>query len=192
MFDETMTCFYKLNFPVKFLQENVDLSNFEDPKRRTFSVKTRNYITPEAFDFLCSLGVQPNLYSYMFLRKPLETSAIHTDNVGPGIKRIWAINYIWGTSSSNMAWYRPLDPTKKKDILATTAGSGYIEYQIDEVEKIEERSVSGLFLTRTDVPHSVTNYDPNNKRWSISVRAADVLYDWDRIVKTLDPYIELQ
>ncbi len=185
-----MRYYYKLNFPVKFLRDDIDVSGYTNSKGRIFSVKTQEYITPEAFNFLCSLGLIPNAHAYIFLRKPLETSSIHTDDIGAYVKRIWAINYTWGTDKSDMAWYKPLDTIKKKEVLVTTAGSDYTEYLTNEVEELERHMVNGLFLTRTDVPHSVTNYDLANDRWSLSVRILDILYDWNRIVKTLDPFIE--
>jgi hypothetical protein len=185
-----MSHYFKLNFPVKFLRDDADVSCYANSKRRIFSVSTQEYITLEAFDFLCNLGLVPNNHSYIFLRKPLETSSIHTDQIGAHIKRIWAINYTWGTTNSDMAWYKPLNLDQKKSVLVTTAGSDYTHYQDDEVQEIERRVVSGLFLTRTDVPHAATNYDLTNDRWSISVRILDVLCDWDRAIKILDSFIE--
>jgi hypothetical protein len=68
-----MSHYFKLNFPVKFLRDDADVSCYANSKRRIFSVSTQEYITLEAFDFLCNLGLVPNNHSYIFLRKPLET-----------------------------------------------------------------------------------------------------------------------
>jgi hypothetical protein len=185
-----MSYFYKLNFPVEFLKKEIDLSEYSNSSRRIFTVNTAKFVNSEAICLLESIGLTPSAHSYLFLRKPNESSVIHTDHFGSHIKRIWAINYTWGTTNSDMAWYKPLNLDQKKSVLVTTAGSDYTHYQDDEVQEIERRVVSGLFLTRTDVPHAATNYDLTNDRWSISVRILDVLCDWDRAIKILDSFIE--
>jgi hypothetical protein len=187
-----MTCFYKLNFPVEFLNKEIDLSEYlnnSNGSNRIFTVNTEKFVNPEAICLLESIGLTPHTYSYLFLRKPLETSAIHTDTNGI-IPRIWAINYTWGSDNSDMSWYEVIDPTQKKKTLLTAVNSGYLVYKSNEIKKIEQYSTSGLFITRTDIPHSVTNYDSINNRWCISIRILDIFYDWNRVIKTLEPFIK--
>jgi hypothetical protein len=92
-----------------------------------------------------------------------------------------------GSRHSEMMWYDPV--TSGSEIL-TNVGTKYQRWTLDEVREIERAEFSGPTLVRTDIPHRVVNYDRENARWCISLRAQKRFKDWETVVEFFRPYFK--
>jgi hypothetical protein len=108
----------------------------------------------------------------------------HTSNKKTQL--IWAINWIFGSESSSMCWYKPIDEAKE---IKTAAGTSYQTWELDQVEEIDRASFKGPVLVRNDIPHRVINHDTKNSRWCVSVRATKMFESWKDSVNFFKPYI---
>lgn len=175
----------KLDFPI--LKEG-----FEFPKPKTFFwdifiLNPEEFASQEALDFFKGLGLE--LYNcHLFRGAPGAACGIHVDGHS-SIKEsqpIWAINWILGSASSTMYWYKPVQNGSETQ---THVGTAYQRWRLDQVTEVERASFNGPTLVRTDIPHRVVNHDIRNPRWCISIRSTRDFEYWDDAVNFFKPYI---
>jgi hypothetical protein len=190
-----MKNYYNLQIPVKILKDNIDPKHFYelDQKKRLYSwalnlVNSKDFLTDECIDFFNQNRVNVLTQCILFRGKPSNSVKIHIDTIDNIKHNIWAINLAWGSTSSEMLWYSPLPGVKNKTN-QSTGGTPYIEFDQAQVKEIERTVITGPCLVRTDIPHSVVNYDPDNIRWCISIRGTPNVSSWEDAVKFFNPLI---
>jgi len=178
---------YNLNFSFPILKEGFE---FPSPKTHLwdiFVLKPEEFVSQEARDFFKSINLNLHL-CHIFRGAPGMASGIHVD--GHTAKKdsqpVWAINWVLGSKSSAMFWYKPIN---EGTAAKTSAGTDYQRWTLDQVEEIEKASFAGPTLVRTDIPHRVANFDLRNARWCISLRASKILNSWEEAVEFFKPYI---
>jgi hypothetical protein len=97
------------------------------------------------------------------------TMIIHVDS-GPGDRG--KVNWVFGGSGSKMHWYRNINSVPK-DVLITSVGSKYNQYDPADVELIHTNTIANPSLVQVGVPHNITN--PGQERWCYSMVITDSL-----------------
>ena len=188
-----------LNFPVKLLRDDIDLSNLKmAPTWSYVLVKPEDYLTKEAIDFFASIGFT-ELIPQIFRGKPQASSTIHIDGKIKEdgelfLRRSWAINIVWGSTDSEMIWYK--GKTNKLTGRLGDAGHVYAIYEPEQVVEIDRlKTPSAPFIVNTSIPHQAVNLDQTNYRWCLSIRDTNATTslkhhcDWAEALKFFDPYI---
>lgn len=120
----------------------------------------------------------------LFYVPPNFTRNIHTDG-----KDLWGLNYVLPQDSdSHMSWYQSLSTVEKKP-LETITGTRYYSYEPHEVQLLENKTLKGLCLVSTNVPHAVTNFD-SRARYAVSFRSMDIvkLIQFEQAYKYLEDH----
>jgi hypothetical protein len=87
----------------------------------------------------------------------------HTDCEGGDYVKI---NYIYGGKDSKMIWYKTKDITHTKEGATGKPGS-FIPYDLNEVEKIYEQTLSEYNMVQVGIPHNILNMlEP---RWCLTI-----------------------
>lgn len=145
-------------------------------------LKKEDILSNEGINFLSILGVP--YFINLFYGPPDASTHIHVDQHLAG----WAINYAWGSSNSIMRWYSIKDGCIPKSGM-TTANTPYFFYELDQVDIIEEKTISNLCIVNTSIPHSVHNYDTTNGRWCVSIRTPIKFLTLNKVVDKLSSYM---
>jgi hypothetical protein len=175
-----MDNYYLINFNKNIIVENFKQDNYvSGTSWLTHKILNKgDILSPEIIDFLSPLNIP--FFINLFYGHPASSTHIHVDNHAGG----WAINYAWGSSNSVMKWYS-IKKGSTPNLGMTTANTPYLFYTSDQVEVIEETTIKGLCLVRTDIPHSVHNYSPDEGRWCLSIRSLVKT----NILENLSPFI---
>ena len=87
----------------------------------------------------------------------------HTDCEGGDYVKI---NYIYGGKDSKMIWYKTKDIIHTKESATGKPGS-FIPYDLNEVEKIYEQTLSKYNIVQVGIPHNILNMlEP---RWCLTI-----------------------
>jgi len=178
---------YNLNFNFNILKSDFVFPNPKTEIWDIFPFKPEEVLSTEAINFFKSINLE--LYNCQLFRgAPGMSCGIHLDGHTSNKKTqlIWAMNWIFGSESSSMCWYKPIDKAKETK---TAAGTSYQTWELDQVEEIDRASFKGPVLVRNDIPHRVINHDTKNSRWCVSVRATKMFESWKDSVNFFKPYI---
>ena len=175
-----MDNYYLINFNKNIIDENFKQENYVSGTGwLTHKIlNKRDILSSEIINFLSPLDIP--FFINLFYGPPAGSTHIHIDNHAGG----WAINYAWGSSDSVMKWYS-IKKGSTPNLGTTTANTPYWFYTSDQVEVIEEIATKGLCLVRTDIPHSIHNYNTDKGRWCLSIRSTVKT----NILEKLSPYI---
>lgn len=170
-----MKNYYILEYNKSFINESFAVSDHITGSWITNKVSLIRSLSIDGIKYLNSIGFFPRSTVNFFVGSPNHTSDIHIDNKMTS----YAINYIWGDSSSTMRWFN----TNEVGIVKyTTANTPYEVFNDSQVELIEELEIphNTLILVRIDIPHNVTNHS-NEPRYCMSLRGNPSL-NWDDAV----------
>jgi hypothetical protein len=165
--------------------------NFPDHNWSVWNEKEEDYVDPDLSKYLRSL----NLFPTTFFNKGLQPDTvvifkgranqfmdIHCDR-GP----TWALNYSWGSTDSEMLWYRSLEEPTQSEMCSI--GSPYLKYDTEKCEVVDVMQTNPhLNLVRIDVPHNIRNKG-NTDRWTLSVRDLTSKLTWKQAVERFKPWI---
>lgn len=157
-----------------FINESFTTSNHGPSGWITNNVSPVQALSTDGLSYLNTIGFSPRAANF-FVGLPNRTCDIHTD----GKISSYAINYIWGNSSSTMRWFHTDDSGEVK---YTTANTPYIIFNNSQVELIEEVKIphNTLLLVRINIPHNVTNHS-KEPRYCLSLRGNPSI-SWDDAV----------
>jgi hypothetical protein len=185
---------YELNFPVGFLKDTsiVEVPEF-DVNWIVQNKKGVELLSKEGIEFFDSIGI--NVFAFqrgditLFRGNPNSEMDIHTDS---GV--CWCINFIWGSDSSDMIWYKETENTKTESDICTV-NAPYIRYEKETMQEIERVSFSSNpkpVLLKIDEPHHVINYD-DKYRWCLSIRdLSKKHWSWEQAVEFFKPYMDVE
>jgi hypothetical protein len=176
---------YILEYNDIFINNQLRINNNKPDSWQTLKVNSANSLSQNGLKFLSQLGFIPSFNSNLFVGPPNSDTTIHVDN----LSQCYAINYIWGESKSKMRWFK-LKDNVSPTLSRTTAGTGYMAYNINQVNFVEEIEVPNnkLILVRIDIPHQVSNYS-NSKRYCLSVRGSPMM-KWEDSVRHFSPHFQ--
>jgi len=185
---------YELDFPCAIVREDVDISTYPEFNQYHWAVwndRSDRYLTPEAVAFIHSMGIcdqvwfdnklQPD-HVAVFRGNKDTFMDIHCDR-GPS----WCINYVWGSSRSEMSWWEP-DSDINLSPEMCSIGSEYMKYDPLKCNLIDSVELTGPTLVRIDIPHNVVNYDKENYRWCLSIRDLSNKWTWEEAVEKFRPW----
>jgi hypothetical protein len=181
-----MKNYYKLMFN-DFLNKQLDTSNMQDADEwQMFNVDYKKWMNPEIIIKLKMLSIVPEK-AYVFKGPPNFIQPIHIDGY-ENVKRPWAINVAWGSENYSMKWFKIINNSSSSKY--TQVMAPYLMFNKEDVEEIDKISnMSAPTLVRTDIPHSVENYD-SKFRYCFTLRCRSSFKEWNNIVKHLDSFIE--
>jgi len=192
-------CFYRLQFPIdNWLNPNLDLSWYPDTfpdyewgEKRIWGLqypKIDTILSREAVDFFRSIGFESNMAGpdtvNLFRGNPASTMGIHHD-MGPK----FSINYSWGSSHSEMAWYRFKTANPRTYSKPSTTGRPTDYFYPEDLELIDSAEIDTPTLVRTHIPHHVINHDTKNYRWCVTLRNLSNKWTWEQAVDFFAPWI---
>jgi hypothetical protein len=191
-----MKTFYRLNLPVSLLSEHVNTETYPEFKDFDWGVwddDSSKYLSSNGINFLHNHlnlterskhdGRFQKDTVKVFRGDPDTELDIHRDR---GV--CWAINLVWGSTSSEMIWYEETSETITSDAVCSILAE-YKKYHKETMNIIERTSFVGPTLVRIDIPHNVINYDKNNTRWCMSIRDYHSTWTWEEAVEYFKPWI---
>jgi len=188
--------FYELDVPCRLLRDDVDISTYPEFKDYHWAVwndRSDRYMTAEAIEFIKTMGIQDQVWfnngmqpnHVTVFRGNKDTFMdIHCDRGSS-----WCINYIWGSSRSEMLWWQPNDDVELTAEMCSV-GSEYMKYDADQCTLIEKTACQGPMLVRIDTPHNVINHDADNYRWCLSIRDLSSKWTWEEAVEHFKPWFK--
>ena len=112
---------------------------------------------------------------------------IDLNNTSLANDSIYAVNWLIMDDTSKMTWYN-LPSNWQENIKMTEAGSGYAEWNINELsqhgEQCDLRNIATL--VRVDIPHTV--FMGSKERLSISIRFDKKFTSWNNCAEFFDIY----
>jgi hypothetical protein len=153
-------------------------------------------LTREAIDFFSNL-IGADIMCQLHKGLPGRKQPIHIDGrVHPdGVMRCpreWAVNISWGSSSSEMFWYKPANSTKEETHEICNYSNLYPGYtpgwSDKDLVEIEHHELSGPTLINISIPHHVKNYDMQ-LRWAITIRAKNGELTYEESYELFKPYM---
>jgi hypothetical protein len=182
-----INCCYKTSLKI----DNLFLPGWKwsAPKDKIYEILRDSVPIQENWiDYLISIGLdyQLNLSFFTmhtksdeFFNYPISHIDLNHNSKTPSVNP--SLNIIFGGKGSKMQWYKtPF--YKPEDIRITPAGTPYIEFFTNTLEKIEEYELDStcLYLVRTDIPHNILiSKDP---RFCVSLRLGKVGETWAEVV----------
>ena len=142
--------FYPLNKPIT----EYGTIPYQTIDAKDINVKLYDFLNQNKL-ILCNCGI--------FYKPALSFIKPHTDCQGGDYVKL---NYIHGGKDSKMIWYKTKDTIPSKENINGKAGS-YIPYNLNEVEKIYEQTLSNYNIVQVGIPHNILNMiEP---RWCLTI-----------------------
>lgn len=140
-------------------------------------------VSDKLHEFLKQFDIYVGNSSVLFYTPPFGELGIHLD--GGTISNKAMLNFVWGSSSHKMSWYK-LKDNNNLEVTNFSNNDPYIKINKESVTLIDETVVQYPTLVRVGVPHAIKNYDSIG-RWclSLDVRNNDNTpgIDFDHAVK---------
>jgi hypothetical protein len=191
---------YKINYHGPVLIDELDLNLVTPEYQSTWMIdclKSDGVLHPEFIKFIReTLGFFESSWekggeSIGILKgEPGENFGIHIDR---GCE--WTVNYICGSDESEMKWYKFKDGVSLDDgyeVPIPNKNKTYMAYHSHQVEYINSaHNLSGLYLMRIGIPHSVHNYSKSKRRWCLSTKNTRDRTPWEDMVEYFKQRVEL-
>lgn len=196
-----MSNFRKLNFPKKFQKENLPAEWFNFTGG--YKVFPFDQILDKALlIFLESFPLQPNYIAVFCHGQQSKTDhKIHSDIIYNESNKKWepipfGITYELSDTVSTWHWWNmqnaekcfpfSSNDEKRPDRFKKLNGIHFGERSrygpLEDSEIIESTEIVGPTLVRTDIPHSVTYYNPNRIRLAFSLRFKNQFKNWGEVI----------
>ena len=144
-----------INLDIKPLREELDINSYGTTEYTRVKL---NDINHELISFLSTLNLTIS-WAVVFYTAPFGFTGIHVDIDNNNKSNDYVkLNYIFGGRNSVMCWWKQKDNVSST-LLRTVAGSGYMPFEIHQVDLIDEQQVKFPSIVQVGIPHNIKNFE---------------------------------